>query len=119
MVQNSEHFSPLQKGSEWNSESFLFRGTAGIPPEQTICPVNSVFRGIIFLSEIANPYSFPTSHPPSHFSESWAFAHFFEVRYPLPTQFFLLSGSLTLMRSFFELAFSLVAQTLAAQPVVR
>ncbi len=28
-------------------------------------------------------------------------------------------GSLTLMRSFFELAFSLVAQTLVAQPVVR
>jgi hypothetical protein len=28
-------------------------------------------------------------------------------------------GLLTLMRSFFELAFSLVAQTLVAQPVVR
>jgi hypothetical protein len=33
MLQNSEHFSPLPKGSEQNSESFLFRGTHGIPPE--------------------------------------------------------------------------------------
>jgi hypothetical protein len=33
---------------------FLFRGTAGIPTEITICSVNSVFRGIIFLSEIPN-----------------------------------------------------------------
>jgi hypothetical protein len=49
MVQNSEHFSPLQKSSEWNSESFLFRGTAGIPPEQTNCSVYSVLRGIIFF----------------------------------------------------------------------
>jgi hypothetical protein len=38
-----------------DSESFLFRRTAGIPPEQTNCSVYSVFRGIIFLSEIANP----------------------------------------------------------------
>ncbi len=34
--------------SERNSESFLFRGTAGIPPEQTNCSVYSVFRGVIF-----------------------------------------------------------------------
>jgi hypothetical protein len=54
-VQNSEHFSPLRNGSERNSESFLFHGIAGIPPEQTKCSVLSVFRGIIFLSEIANP----------------------------------------------------------------
>jgi hypothetical protein len=33
--------------SERNSENFLFRGKAGIPPEQTNC---SVFRGKIFLS---------------------------------------------------------------------
>jgi hypothetical protein len=33
----------------------LFRGTAGIQSEITICFVNSVFRGIIFLSEIPNP----------------------------------------------------------------
>jgi hypothetical protein len=52
MLQDSEHSSPLRNGSERNSESFLFRGTAGIPPEQINC---SVFRGIIFLSEIANP----------------------------------------------------------------
>jgi hypothetical protein len=54
MVQNSEHFCPLRNGSEWNSENFLFRGTDGIPPEQTHCSIYSVFRGIIFLSEIAN-----------------------------------------------------------------
>ena len=34
---------------------FLFRGTAGIPSEITICSVYSVFRGNIFLSEIPNP----------------------------------------------------------------
>ncbi len=34
---------------------FLFRGTAGIPSELTICSVYSVFHGIIFLSEIPNP----------------------------------------------------------------
>jgi hypothetical protein len=34
---------------------FLFRGTAGIPSELTISSVYSVFRGIIFLSEIPNP----------------------------------------------------------------
>ncbi len=36
---------------------FLFRGTTGIPSEITICSVYSVFRGIIFLSEIPNPSS--------------------------------------------------------------
>ena len=36
---------------------FLFRGTVGIPSEITICSVYSVFRGIIFLSEIPNPSS--------------------------------------------------------------
>jgi hypothetical protein len=82
MVQNSEHFSALQNGSELNSENFLFRGAAGIPPEQTCCsaeqpefrrnkPVvprnsrnsagtNLLFRLFrlprnYFLSEIANP----------------------------------------------------------------
>ena len=34
---------------------FLFRRTTGIPSEITICSVYSVFRGIIFLSEIPNP----------------------------------------------------------------
>jgi hypothetical protein len=42
-------------GTEFRS--FLFRGTAGIPSEITICSVYSVFRGIIFLSEIPNPSS--------------------------------------------------------------
>ncbi len=78
----SEFFSLLRKGSERNSESlppflfhgtelrvvissaegfgtefrdFLFRGTPGIPSEITIGSVYSVFRGIIFLSEIPNP----------------------------------------------------------------
>ncbi len=44
-------------GSELNSESFLFRRTAGIPSEIHICSSYSVFRGIIFLSEIPNPSS--------------------------------------------------------------
>ncbi len=52
---NSELFSLLLKGSERNSENFLFRGTAGIPSEISICSVYSVFRGIIFLSEIPSP----------------------------------------------------------------
>ncbi len=53
-AQNSEHFSLPENCSERNFESFLFRGTAGMPPEQTKCSVYSVFHGIIFLSEIAN-----------------------------------------------------------------
>jgi hypothetical protein len=52
MQWNSEHFYLPQNGSERNFESFLLRGTAGIPSELAIC---SVFRGIFFLSEIANP----------------------------------------------------------------
>jgi hypothetical protein len=79
---NSKLFSLPLNGSEGNSESlllflvhgmefrivfssaegfgtefreFLFRGTAGIPSEITICSFYSVFRGIIFLSEIPNP----------------------------------------------------------------
>ena len=57
MQWNSEHFYLPRNGSERNSESFLFRGTAGIPSELAICSVYSVFGGIIFLSEIANPTS--------------------------------------------------------------
>jgi hypothetical protein len=52
-------FSSSRNSSERNSESFLFRGTAGIQLEQTNCSVYSVFRGIIFLSEIANPTLYP------------------------------------------------------------
>ncbi len=57
MEQNFEHFSPMRNGLERNSDSFLFRGTAGIPPELIICSIFSVFRRIhvIFLSEIPNP----------------------------------------------------------------
>jgi hypothetical protein len=47
-------FSPATRfGTEFRD--FLFRGTAGIPSEITLCSVYSVFRGIIFLSEIPNP----------------------------------------------------------------
>ncbi len=48
---NSELFSLPRKGSEWNSESFLFRGTARIPSQIPICSGYSVFPGIIFLLE--------------------------------------------------------------------
>jgi hypothetical protein len=84
MERNSELYSLPQKVSEQNNgilllflfygtefrvvfssaegfgtefRDFLFRGTTGIPPEITICSVYSVFRGIIFLSEIPNPRS--------------------------------------------------------------
>ncbi len=52
MVENSEHFSPLRNGSERNSESFLVRVTAGIPPEEANCSVYSVFLGIIFCRKL-------------------------------------------------------------------
>jgi hypothetical protein len=44
-----------RNGSEKNFESFLFHGTAGNLPEQTICFVYSVFRTVNFGSEIPNP----------------------------------------------------------------
>ncbi len=83
---NSELFSHPLKGSEGNSErlllflfrgtefrdvfssaegfgtefrEFLFRGTAGIPTEITICSVNSVFRGIIFCRKFPTLGSVP------------------------------------------------------------
>jgi hypothetical protein len=43
---------------------------------------------------------------------------FFQCSLSAPHSIFS-PGSLTLMRSFFEFPFSLVAQTLVAQPVVR
>jgi hypothetical protein len=61
MEWNSENFYLPRKVSERNSVSFLFRGTAGIPSELTICSVSSVFRGIIILSEIANPTVLPNA----------------------------------------------------------
>jgi hypothetical protein len=42
------------EGFRTEFRDFLFRGTAGIPSEITICSVYSIFRGIIFLSEIPN-----------------------------------------------------------------
>ena len=63
MERNSELFSLSRNGSEQNSENFLFRRTAGIPSEITICSVYSVFRGIIFLSEIPDPSSDPSWYP--------------------------------------------------------
>ncbi len=57
-VQNSEHFTLPRNCSERIFESYLFRGTAGIPPEQTNCSVYSVFHGIIFFigNEIPTNY---------------------------------------------------------------
>ncbi len=65
---NSELFSPPRKGSKRNSDNFLFGGTAGIPSEVTNYSVNSVFGGIIFLSEIPNPTA-------SRRATSWATPH--------------------------------------------
>ncbi len=59
-------FSSVE-GFETEFRDFLFSGRTGIPSEITICSVFSVFRGIIFLSEIPNPTSEPTpltSHNP-------------------------------------------------------
>ncbi len=81
---NSELFSLPQKGSEQNYGSlFLFLvhgtefrvvfsstegfGTTGIPSDITICSVYSVFRGIIFLSEISN--SNPDQYPDPHWKQ--------------------------------------------------
>ncbi len=46
-------FQALRNGSEHNSESCLFCGTAGIPPEQTNLFLSSL--ELFFLSEISNP----------------------------------------------------------------
>ncbi len=55
---NSELFSLPWKGSELNSESLLFHGTAGIPSEIPIYYGYSVFRGIIFFCQkFPNPSS--------------------------------------------------------------
>ncbi len=45
-AQNFEHFSLPRNGLERNSETYLFHGTARIPPEQTNCSVYSVFLWI-------------------------------------------------------------------------
>ena len=52
---NSEVIFSSAEGFGTEFRDFLFRGTTGIPSEITSCSVNSVFRGIIFLSEIPNP----------------------------------------------------------------
>ncbi len=51
-VRNSEHFSLPRNGSEQSSESFLFRGTAGISLEITICYFYFIFRRIIFCRNL-------------------------------------------------------------------
>ncbi len=59
-------FSPAERFGR-NSENFLFRGTAGIPPEQTNCFVYSVFRGINFsrkLPTLVQIKPAPTPPPP-------------------------------------------------------
>jgi hypothetical protein len=53
----------LFHGSERNSEIFAFRGTGGIPLEETNFSASSIFRGIFFLSEIANPNQIPSEFP--------------------------------------------------------
>ncbi len=65
-----------RNSSERNSESFMFRGTVGIPSELTISSVYSVFRGRIILSEIANPAPYwaalhPTELRCTDFYVSW------------------------------------------------
>jgi hypothetical protein len=61
-----------------SSDSFLFRGTAGIPSEQTICYIYSVFRWIIFLSEIPNPRSvvLPSIATPDRYNSRLHKGHF-------------------------------------------
>jgi hypothetical protein len=50
------YFFPLYRiPSIFLFQGMVRNGTVGIPPERTNCSVHSVFRGIIFLSEIANP----------------------------------------------------------------
>ncbi len=51
-VQNPEQFFGLRNGLERNSESFLFRGTAGILSEQTNYSGYSIFPGIFFCREL-------------------------------------------------------------------
>ncbi len=62
---NSKMFSLLRKGSERNSENFLFRGTAEIPSEIAICFVYSVICGIIFCRKFPTLVSTPQglNHP--------------------------------------------------------
>ena len=52
---NSELFSLPRKGSERNSEIFCSAEQPEFRRNIIICSVYSVFRGIIFLSEIPNP----------------------------------------------------------------
>ncbi len=52
---NSEVVFSSAEGFGTEFRDFLFPGITGIPSEITICSVYSVFRGIIFLSEIPNP----------------------------------------------------------------
>ncbi len=54
-TERNPSFFSSAKGLGTEFREILFRGTAGIPSEITICSANSVFRGIIFLSEIPNP----------------------------------------------------------------
>ncbi len=57
LFHGTEFRDVFSSAEEFGTEfrDFLFRGTTGIPSEITICSVYSVFRGIIFFSEIPNP----------------------------------------------------------------
>ena len=77
---NSELFSLPGKGSERNSERFLFRGTAGIPSEIPICSGYFIFRGIMFCRK------FPTLvlSPPDILLESCGlFSEWLLILYPM------------------------------------
>ncbi len=76
-------FSPAAEfGTEFRD--ILFRRTAGIPSEITLC---SVFRGIIFLSEIPNP-TLDSPLPTSTFivwrqKDVWFMASYYRIHLPL------------------------------------
>jgi hypothetical protein len=53
-------FRAFFSSAEWfatDSESFLFRGLAGNPPEQTNCSVYSLFRGVIFCRKLPTQFT--------------------------------------------------------------
>ena len=77
---NSELFSFPRKGSEWNSESFLFCGTAGIPSEIPICSGYSSSVELFFCRK------FPTLvlSPPDILLESCGlFSEWLLILYPM------------------------------------
>ncbi len=72
--------------------NFLFRGTAGIPPEYTCCSVYSVFRGIIFFVGNCQPYcrwhanNLPLTPPPAFLPALSLMKLWVRIQTPLETQ---------------------------------